>query len=630
MFPKGLTPLKKGKKEYKIIAFDTEDNGEGAPDNFLCACFYGDEGSFYFTSRETARAYIFKKRNYTPLFFAHNLAYDVCNLDYPEGDIHQIRIKSRMIGGTWQYKNRKYKFIDTGNFHVGASIESLGEMLGERKISYNVKNLRGKKINELSKLEKSQLLEYCMKDSEICYKVARSIIDLSNSTNTVFKSFTSASSSMRIFRSNYLDKTYFQRPQFINDCERLAYYGGRTEVFNYNKFDAVKVQDIVSSYPAAMYHKLFPNPNKYTMLELGQWNKVRNTEGVSLCEIEIPKMHIPPLPYIRPDDGRLIFPYGKWTGAYCHNELRMAEKYGASITPIQSIIYHEMIDPFKSYAEHFFKLKNTSTGIQKAYYKLMLNGLSGKFGEKRNDQITGNFYKMKFCKCPTPNYRESICKKCKLRNLDGLEIGHIPADGWINIVGKRLRDPKHSFPIWIAYICAYGRIKLYEEKLSRTNPIYCDTDSCMFIEEDNFNIGKDLGMWEEKLYKNYQAYAPKFYTYDSDEKEEMKLKGIPKKHYIIYKCSECKNKFNIFTLCCNKPTYKVYCFDRPLKLSESLRRRNPDGSHMKPNQWIPIEKVVSIIANKRFKNNDGTSEALEINAIQAVRSFDEYLSKNSV
>ena len=69
-----LTPLKPTTSDIRIIAFDTEDNGQGAPDNFLCATFYSENEQKTFLDRNEAREYMFKERNGSTIFFAHNLA----------------------------------------------------------------------------------------------------------------------------------------------------------------------------------------------------------------------------------------------------------------------------------------------------------------------------------------------------------------------------------------------------------------------------------------------------------------------------------------------------------------------------------------------------------------------------
>jgi hypothetical protein len=146
--------LKHAAKQYSIIAFDTEDNGEGSPENFICASFYGDyKGKLVqhtFFNREDARKFLFQNWKDPPIIFAHNLSYDLMNLDYPEGEVQVIpSISGRLIGAVRKYGKAAYKtasgetkttnkyklnMMDTGNFFIGASIDQLGSLLKIPKI----------------------------------------------------------------------------------------------------------------------------------------------------------------------------------------------------------------------------------------------------------------------------------------------------------------------------------------------------------------------------------------------------------------------------------------------------------------------------------------------------------------
>lgn len=82
----------------------------------------------------------------------------------------------------------------------------------------------------------------------------------------------------------------------------------------------------------------------------------------------------------------------------------------------------------------------------------------------------------------------------------------------------------------IAYITSYGRIKLFEDRLKFQDAIYCDTDSCVTVKDYDINRGKELGNWDLNKYNNFRAYAPKFYTKNSEE-FELKLKEFLKITY---------------------------------------------------------------------------------------------------
>lgn len=633
--PKMLTPLKPSNSTPKIIAFDTEDNGQGAPNNFICACFYDGDHKHVFWDRSEARAFIFNRQRTPTIFFAHNLAYDLANVDYPEGTAKLIPIATRLIGAKYKHpkSNTLYQFMDTGNFFVGASIESLGEQLGYPKIKFDVSRIKNKTPDQLDEQTKEELSFYCMRDAEICYKTALHLVTLTHQNKTKFKAYTAPALSMRIFRTNFLHEPIICRKQRINDYERKSYYGGRTEVFDYRYHDEVDYEDIKSSYPTAMRYKHYPYPPSFKLLTNADWSSIRNMEGVSLVTVDVPNnLHIPPLPYRRKDDGRLIFPVGRWSGAYAHNELRMAEQYGVTIRALhQSLVYSKTFTPFVDYVDTFYPLKESTTGIIREYNKLMLNGLSGKFGEKRKAIYRMKLEDLRVCCCAIPPepVDGNMCPACKRLQLEGTTPIEPDNNGWISILGSKLPDPKHTFPILISYICAYGRIKLYDERLSKCDAIYCDTDSDVSVTSPGINTGKNLGNWEIAHYREFVAYAPKYYHYKYKDKKTgewktmLKLKGVPGRHTIIYVCEDC-DTHNTDKMCSKckailDDRHKRYSFDRPLKLAEAIRRK------LAPNQWRNVIKQITTTDNKRIKHNDGTSSPIRIFENEPINTFDQLI-----
>lgn len=636
-----FTPLRPSTTPIKIIAFDTEDNSQGAPANFICACFYSDDEQRTFFVREQAREYMLAKRNEPVVFFAHNLAYDLANLDYPEGDIKQMVTHGKLIGGLYKYGTRISRFMDTGNFFVGASIHSLGKLFGDDKLDFDISKIKNKDPPDIPFDIKTECALYCMKDAKICYMTAKKIVDLCNKHQTRFKSFTSGSLSLRLFRTCYMDNEWECRSQYINDCERSAYYGGRTEVFNYNKHGSVYYEDINSSYPTAMFHKQFPVPWSYTLLKHQDWNTIKNTMGISLVTIYVPEMRIPPLPYKRTDTGKLIFPTGKWTSSYVHEELVMAERYGCKVLQMhETVLYGETFNPFKDYVSDMHKLKSSAPnpGIERDFYKMMMNSLSGKLGEKRDTCIRLHVDDVKCCLCPTTEYdNDSKCTKCGGYNICGKTL-EPDENGWVNIIGSRQPDPPHSFPCLIAYITAYGRIKLYEDRLQHQDAIYCDTDSCISETDHPDNRGNELGQWDTKIVRDFMAYAPKFYTMYDNEKFKLKLKGVPKRHTFFYicpnnhkhisppcigKCPINHSESTILCATCQSPiaeNQKFYAYEKPMRLSEAIHRKKA------PNKWESLEKIVSIFDNKRLKLPNGDSTPIYIQD-NDVSSFSEQIEK---
>ena len=637
MFTKALFPLKPGNQDIEIIAFDTEDNSKGVPGNFICACFYSEKEQKTFFNIEEAREYLLLKRSKPVIFVAHNLAYDLANLDYPAGAVQHIVSGSKMIGGLLKYNDKITRFIDTGNFFIGESIKSLGAVVGDDKIEFDIAKIKNKDPKELDFETLNECAIYCMKDAKICYLITNILKDLTSKNNSRFKSFTAGSLALRIFRTNFMKYKWPTRPQEINNYERCSYYGGRTEVFNYNLHQSVHYEDINSSYPTAMYFQQFPVPWDYNLLHKPNWNNIKDKFGIVLATVEVPKMRIPPLPYKHPKSGKLIFPHGCWTAAYTTHELNMALKYGVKIKHIHSaIIYGSTFSPFKEYIEQFHKLKSNSKGLERSFYKMLMNSLSGKLGEKRVNILRIKESDFSVCNCPT-NQISGQCKLCNGYIIDG-QYAEPNDEGWITVRGERLPDPTHSFPCLIAYITSYGRIKLYEDRLKHQDAIYCDTDSCITEYDHPENRGEGLGKWEDNIYANFLAYAPKFYTLTSKKGFTLKLKGVPKSHMFFYKCSSCSTTHqeppckgkcltnhmdNTHCKSCNKQlddNEKFFTYEKPIKLSEAIFRNK------KPNNWELIEKSVSLLDDKRIKKPNGDSDPLFI-IDNDVKTFEDMVKR---
>jgi hypothetical protein len=674
-----LRPLVKIPSELRIMAFDTEDNGTGAPKNFICGCVYegpAPEDQHIFWDRDLMRKHLFRQHIRSTVSVAHNLQYDLNNIDHPEKTCERLLGRTRLIGATFRYGDKKQmRILDTSNFFVGASIESLGTQLGFKKLGckcdkptfddfgichkcqmFCVHYLRNKNKWKIPTEARRNIEEYCMRDSEICYRTMQKLMEMTHSHRTRFKCFTAPSLAIRIFRTNHMPDAWMKRPMDINDTERLAYYGGRTEVFDYRFFEYVYAEDIRSSYPRAMHDEIYPFPPNQHIVNF-PFNEAIKFEGVSLVRVRVPPMHIPPLPYRR-EDGKLLFPTGEWTAAYTHPEIKMAMRHGVEILEChQSIIYPDTFRPFTTYVKDFYQLKDTTKGIDQQFYKLLLNSNSGKWGEKRYQTIHGSIDDVnalnQLCGChtvgiaPLPYPGTNLCSFCNKPIVPYSEIEI--RDSEFTLTGCRQPDPKNAFPILIAYITAYGRIKLFEDRLMQGNNghsiVYTDTDSAMSDHMFNHAVGPDLGNWERQTYEQFLAYAPKYYDFGykiyedkegnlKKERGVLKLKGVPKKHEVIYQCPMCFGDFaetpeDVWKtnggFCCNcymklDDDDRRYKFERPLKAAEAERR------HMNPNTWVTVKKFIRRIDDKRIKHSDGTSSPLSVTGPE-YKTFEQALKR---
>ncbi|MEO0132707.1 MAG: DNA polymerase [candidate division WOR-3 bacterium] len=490
-------------------------------------------------------------------FFAHNLQYDLNNLDYPENSIQKLITSNGVIGG----KYLENYFVDTLKFYQ-SPLKDLAKKFGYQKMEFDTAQIAHKKLTEIPIDVRVMLFEYCLKDAQIVAMVGKHLIEKMRQMGLHFTCYTAASMSLKIFQSACLKKPIPTRGNYINDIERLAYYGGRCEVFDYRKKNGIIYEDINSSYPSSML-KDIPDPTSYAKMK-GNIEDVVNYLGISLCEVEASGIKYPVLPYKH--NGKLLFPIGKWVGVYTHAELKKALEVGYKIKALDTIIYTRKLDIFKEFVERFYKEKNNAQSeSDKLFYKIILNSLYGKFAERRYDMV---FEKIEFL---DPNIIEKYGDKITEKS------------GFAIVRGERLPDTSHTFPIISAYISAYSRLKLYEERIEKAGQIfYCDTDSIITNEDISFNRGNGIGQWKSEAYNEFQAFAPKYYFLDG----KLKIKGVP------------KNAKSLGDM--------LYEYQKPIKLKEGITRKLP------PNLWISIQKRIIPKADKRKRNPDGTTEPLKV------------------
>lgn len=304
---------------------------------------------------------------------------------------------------------------------------------------------------------------------------------------------------------------------------RDGIYGGRVELFStgMRKEQGIGYTDINSLYPFAMT-KAFPGVCKDT-------GKKLKTFGVAQVTIKISECEIAPLPY-RDPDGRILYPWGEFTGVWPIPEIREAVKHGAKITKVHnSYGTDEATYPYKTYVERIYKIRNESKSkVEKNFYKLLMNTLFGRLGN--SGKIGRTVYLTERNKDEGTAYG--------IRNLISYEMPLSEEVNWLHC----------------GHVTAYGRLELqrYLRTVGADRMIYCDTDSVIFDcpEAIPFETGSELGQmkieqscsacggtWHpeknpcpgataQDRWNVVATYAPKQYQLGS----YYKAKGVPKQH----------------------------------------------------------------------------------------------------
>jgi hypothetical protein len=326
-------------------------------------------------------------------------------------------------------------------------------------------------------------------------------------------------------------KKCYQYNEKLDDYIRNSYFGGRCEIINTNLIKDASYIDFVSMFSSVMHQNKFPSgiptfiTDKEYLMKCIEENKV----GFILCNV-IPNSEsteYPILPEKR--EFKTMFTNCQKTQVFTIVELNVALKLGYEINPINGFVYYQADTIFTEYVEKFFDLKAKSKGGKRAFAKLMLNSLYGKFGQYYI--ITANNYHI-------------LSSQADLDKLiDEFEEFDLVSEN-VAITRQTTISIKPFMNVAIAsYVTAYARIKLWENlhlcELNKITLYYSDTDS--FVIPNVFQeklrtltaFGKELGMLDiEHNFEEAQFFALKCYAFREINKKtqkselHLKMKGI--------------------------------------------------------------------------------------------------------
>jgi hypothetical protein len=385
----------------------------------------------------------------------------------------------------------------------------------------------------------NEFIEYSKQDALSLYNA------LTHAQNLYFNKFkidiesiySTATLSLKIYRTNFQPKPIFILPSNIDSFIRNGYYGGGTDVY---KGYATKVYkyDVNSLYPHAML-----KPMPYNLISNGiiniSYRSLDTFFGFVLAKIECPvDMLRPVLPYHK--DGKTIYPVGNWEGVYFSEELKAVEKLGYKITLIKGLEFSKEY-LFQDFVEHFYKIKQHSTGVERETAKLQLNNLYGYFGRKQIGINTENVHN---------NELKNILLTRIVKSINPINDNYSTVLTYSNINYKLLKDLNNQFHSigsdksfimsnvgLAAAVTAYARMHMIPFKI-HPDTLYTDTDSAFTTSQmDPSLIGKELGLMKDELKGLLieEAYfvGPKKYGYwlldrDGTRIEESVFSGVPR------------------------------------------------------------------------------------------------------
>lgn len=226
-----------------------------------------------------------------------------------------------------------------------------------------------------------KFIAYAMRDAEITYHVGMAIQAMHEEYD-VQQCVSAPHMAARIFRHRFLKLPIPLPPNRIVYSALHSYHGGKNNLaapVGWHR--GIYSLDIVSAYPAAMARlPSFSNPDAYKEIrgvghpkKLPEMGIYKVWGMVKPCKWPIIYSHD-----FKPLSGKIE---GIWTtGPELLEAIRTKE---IKIEKIEGYFYDITLDnepsPFKAYVETFFRLKDHADTTRRAFYKLFLNSLYGKF-----------------------------------------------------------------------------------------------------------------------------------------------------------------------------------------------------------------------------------------------------------
>lgn len=340
----------------------------------------------------------------------------------------------------------------------------------------------------------SELIPYNRQDCIILYDAIRTLEDTVLSLGGRLE-MTIASTAMGLFRRKYL-KQEIHTSDDMNLVASQAYIASRVEVFEHECPQA-DYWDINSSFP---YSMTFDAPGEL----IGTSRKLKDDDSIKIVKatIEISDCDIPPVPYRTPDDRRIYFPTGKWSGWFSGVDIALLESTGHRICSIEKVLSFEPFYDLKAYSEDIYGLrKNSQYEPERVVLKFLLNSLYGKFaeGELKSKYLINP--PAEFYDVPDYDPRTGVGKKYKM-------------PGVYEYIEQRPIEHRHV-PIAM-HITALSRKWIYEYMAKASKVFYCDTDGFAVTVSDSKNYvnSKELGgLKHEKEIRDGYFHAPKTYRY---------------------------------------------------------------------------------------------------------------------
>jgi hypothetical protein len=435
---------------------------------------------------------------------------------------------TKIIGSATSYKQIECGNISFNDLYMLLPIGSLAKQceIWDVPISKLNFDIAGKD-REYFETFKEDIINYCRVDTlavcHILFKFRQLMeseykqIDFSPK-----KWMTLATLTFNIFKL-YLDDEIEGSKGVAYENERDSYYGG--VCYHTTKLqDKAYYYDINSSYPAAMLKEM---PFKYLATEIYCGQEILET-NLYLCLFEYNQ-----------DVNCVMTPQHTKNGLEYKRKIESSWRWGVELIFLMNNekIHGLRIEKFQIYSikkvfnkyitDIYNKRLESPTPQHKLLYKLLMNSLYGKFGQRKYKSRV--IYDSKDLALFLDSLdTESFVEAITLIYKDGeIELYMVSVEeGYqdTNFVGSMVR--------FSSYITSLSRINLFEViyAVGDTNIFYMDTD-CVFSRipiPQHYIDNNVLGKWKlEAECKDCYFWGPKLYAYKTIEgDQQLKLKGV--------------------------------------------------------------------------------------------------------
>lgn len=505
--------------------------------NFLCIGWYDGSEYYYFDDLDEYLFFIFSQAEKNPrIYFHFGGGFDFLFLldRVFSGDsiytfVDGIPRGSSFLSITISDGIDKITFLDSSAL-LPFSLKSLAE-------NFNVEVKKGEIDHDKTTGITDELLDYMMDDHIALWEVLDAYRNHPMIKRVGLK-MTRSSQCFSLFSKHYLKKKITPLKSSIENFCRLAYQGGRTEIFKpllrpeENKI--IKRYDVNSLYPSVMKNYEYP-------IALSHVGREFNPNDLSIvsCRVYVPMMKIPPLGAII--NGKYIFPVGEFTGCWTNKELAMAIKYGVKILEIhKSVHFKNGGRIFLTYISEMYKSRKASdkNSADNIIYKDMMNHLYGRFA-----------LNLERHKIALDSMNEGSIRYMEInKNVLVLEPVELRAMTFVPIA---------------VFVTSYARIDNYEKyiKPNEENIYYTDTDS--FDVTVELPSSDELGELKLEKEESSACYIlPKAYILGSTKK----IKGFSKDKVKILEFGDFLNYLE------GQGKIELDMGKKMLKFKESLRR----------------------------------------------------------